>query len=251
VNLEVIISDVTFRDGLYLLRGRFYKPVGDSKFSAVAICHGYPGDTKNMDLAEELALNGVAVLVFYYEGAWGSEGVYRFSNLLSSTQAALSYLKSLEFVDSGRIGLISHSMGAIPLTNVMSKDESVKTGILMSPASDISKWLSKEVIDNIFVIFLEMAKGKLSLGSIDEYKQDMIEVARKYNPIDKISTIKDPLLFIVGSADNITHPDDVKAFYEKASPPKKLAMIDGADHGFSEHRIILIEKILEWLNENL
>lgn len=249
--MEVIISDVTFRNGLYLLRGRFYKPVSSPKFSAVAICHGYPGDTKNMDLAEELALNGVAVLVFYYEGAWGSEGKYRFSHLLSSTQAAISYLKSLDFIDSERIGLISHSMGAIPLTNVMINDESVKSGVLMSPASDISKWLSKEAIDNVFNIYLEMAKGKLSLGNIDEYKRDMIKVARNYNPIDKISSIKSPLLFVVGSVDNITHPDDVKALYEKASSPKKLVMIDGADHGFSEHRIILIEKILEWLNDNL
>ena len=49
-------------------------------------------------------------------------------------------------------------------------------------------------------------------------------------------------MITVGSADNMTHPDDCKALYEKATPPKKWALIDGADHEFNEHRLILQEK---------
>jgi uncharacterized protein len=251
VKLAIIVENIKFKSGEHNLMGRTYRPKRDGKYPAVAICHGYPGDTKNMDLAEHLALNNIAVLVFYYQGAWGSEGTYRFSNLVSSTEDAVKYIKSLSFVDTERVGLVSHSMGAVPLSNVMSKDKSIKAGVLMSPASDISKWLSKEVIDNIFTVFLGMAKGKLAYGDESEYKKSMIDAAEKLNPMDKVADIEAPILVIVGSADNVTHPDDCKALYEKATPPKSWSLVDGADHGFSEHRLPLQDKVLEYLEEKL
>ena len=249
--MVIRVEDITFKSGKHSLKGRTYKPAKEGKYPAVAICHGYPGDTKNMDLAEELALNDIAVLVFYYQGAWGSEGTYRFSKFVPSTEDAVKYLKSLNFVDPERVGLISHSMGAIPLTNVMSQDKSIKTGVLMSPASDISKWLAPGVFDNVFKIFLTMTKGKLAIGKEEEYKADTMKAAETLNPMDKVDKIEAPILITVGSADTVTVPEDCKALYEKATPPKKWALIDGADHSFTEHRLILQEKVLEWLKENL
>jgi cephalosporin-C deacetylase-like acetyl esterase len=251
VKLAIIVEDITFKSKGNNLLGRTYRPAEDGKYPAVAICHGYPGDTKNMDLAERLALEDIAVLVFFYQGAWGSEGTYRFTNLVTSTEDAVKHLKSLSYVDEKRVGLVSHSMGAVPLSNVMSKDKSIKAGVLMSPASNISKWLAEEVVDNIFKRFVEMAKGKLAYGCKDEYKTDMMNAAKELNPMDKVAEIKAPILVTVGSADNVTVPDDCKALYEKATPPKSWSLIDGADHGFSEHRYPLQEKILEWLKENL
>ena len=53
----VKLQNIEFPSGDITLLGRLYKPEGRTKRPAVAICHGFPGDTKNMDLAEELALN--------------------------------------------------------------------------------------------------------------------------------------------------------------------------------------------------
>jgi uncharacterized protein len=251
VKLAIIVEDITFKSNNLSLKGRIYRPAKEGKHPAVAICHGYPGDTKHMDLAEELALNGIVTLVFYYQGAWGSEGTYRFSNLTPSTVDAVSYLKSLSYVDSERVGLISHSMGAIPLTNVMSRDKTIKTGVLMSPASDISKWLTKEVLDNIFPMFLGIAEGKLAYGIEEEYKKDMSKAACDLNPMDKVASIEAPIMITVASADKLAPPEDSKALYEKATSPKKWVIIDGADHDYTEHRTVLQKIVLEWLREKL
>ena len=249
--MAIIVENITFKSNNLSLKGRIYRPVKEEKKPAVAICHGYPGNTKNMDLAEELAFNGIVALVFYYQGAWGSEGIYRFSNLIPSTVDAVSYLKSLSYVDPTRVGLVSHSMGAIPLTNVMSRDKTIKTGVLISPASDISKWLTKEVLDNIFPIFLGIAEGKLAYGDGKEYKKDMSKVASDLNPMDIVASIEAPIMIIAASADNLAPPEDSKALYEKATSIKKWVLIDGADHDFNDHRVVLQKKVLEWLRENL
>ncbi len=81
---HINVKNVMIPHGDYKLKGRVYKSTGNDPSPSAIICHGYPGDTKNMDLAEELAFNGYNVLVFYYMGAWGSDGEYSFKNLTPS-----------------------------------------------------------------------------------------------------------------------------------------------------------------------
>ena len=247
----ITIENVHIMHGEYKLKGRVYRASGDDPKPSTIICHGYPGDTKNMDLAEELAFNGYNVLIFYYMGAWGSEGTYRFKNVTPSTKSALDWFIEQTYVDPSRIALISHSMGAIPLTNLMSVDTRVKTGVLMAPASDLRPMATPETTDNVFNVFNQMAKGKLATGKDEEYKADMVDAVGELNPMDKVASIKAPLLVIVGSKDAITVPEVCKALFEKATSDKEWVLTDGADHSYTEHRLPLLKSILDWLDRKL
>ncbi len=247
----ISIENVHIMHGEYKLKGRVYRASGDDPKPSAIICHGYPGDTKNMDLAEELALNGYNVLIFYYMGAWGSEGTYRFKNLTPSAKSALDWFIAQPYVDPSRVALISHSMGAVPLTNLMSVDPSVKTGVLMSPASDLSPMGTPEMVDNVFTVFRQMAEGKLATGKDEEYKADMVNASRELNPMDKVDSIKAPLMVIVGSKDTITIPEVCEALYEKATSEKEWILTDGADHSYTEHRLPLQKSVLDWLRRKL
>jgi esterase/lipase len=228
-----------------------YRPSEESVYPAVAICHGFPGDTKNMDLAEELALNGVAVLVFYYMGAWGSGGEFRLTNLAPSTVAAVKYLRGLSFVDPDRVGLISFSMGAVPLTKCMSVDRSLRTGILMSPASDLKPWSQEQYLDNIVPVFLKSAEGKLAGWTEEKLRQDIRVAASELNPIETVTEINAPLMVVLGTNDTLTTPPEIRGLYEAANEPKRLVEIEGADHEFTEHRIPLQNAVIEWVTSHL
>jgi len=247
----ITVKNVEIPHGELKLKGRIYRSDVEGKSPSAIICHGFPGDTKNMDLAEELAINGYNVLVFFYAGAWGSEGTYRFKYLTASTVSALEWMLEKPYVDPSRVALICHSMGALPLTNLMSVDDRVKTGVLMAPASDTDPWLGKDVVDTIFTVFRTMSEGKLVTGDDSEYKQDMMEAAKNLNPMDRVADIKAPIMVIVGSSDDVTKPDTCKALYEKATEPKKWVLLDGADHSFTEHRYPLHREVLGWLKKEL
>jgi len=234
-----------------LLRGRVYHPLKEGRFPAVALCHGYPGDNKNMDLAEELALSGIVVLIFYYRGAWGSEGEYSFAALAPSARDALKLLRGLPYVDVRRVGLVSHSMGAIPLTWIMSHDRAVKTGVLMAPVSDLKAWSTGPALDVMAPYFLKMAGGKLTGWNEERLRGDFEKAAAELNPIDGIRNVRAPLLVVVGSEDTLTVPQSCRLLYEAANEPKKWAIIKDADHSFTEHRGPLIKTVIEWLNVNL
>ncbi len=245
--MSIVVENIAFQSDGFTLLGRIYRPAPDGKYPAVAICHGYPGDIKNMDLAEELALNGYAALIFYYQGAWGSKGAYRFAKLESSTRDAVAYLRSLPFVDANRIGLVSHSMGVLPLTRRLILDPTIKAGILMAPVSDISLWTSGDVMETVIPHFIESGKGKLDGMTAEQLRVDLEEATASGNPIDLVNGVKAPLMVVVGSNDDVTPPNLCKALYEGAREPKRWMLIEGADHGFSEHRLPLIRAVLDWL----
>jgi len=248
---SIVVEDVSVPcEGVRLL-GRLYRPNDEAVYPAVAVCHGYPGDTKNMDLAEELALNGVAVLVFYYMGAWGSGGEFRLTNLVPSTAAAVKYLRGLDFVDPDRVGLISLSMGTVPLTKCMSVDPSIKTGVLMSPASDLKPWSQEQYLDSIVLVFLKIAEGKLVGLTKEKLHQDIKVVASELNPIETVTKIHAPLMVILGTNDTVAMPPDTRRLYEAANEPKKLVEIEGADHEFNEHRIPLQKAVIDWISTHL
>ncbi len=249
--MSIVVENISFlSDGVPLI-GRLYRPATEGKHPAVAICHGYPGDTKNMDLAEELALNGIVTLVFYYQGAWGSKGTYRFAKLEPSTRDAIAYLRRLPCVEVSRVGLVSHSMGALPLVKSLSLDPTLKAAALMSPVTDIGLWTTGDAIETVIPHFIESGKGKLEGLTTEQLRVDLRELTESGNPINLIREIKAPILVVVGSDDDVTPPDLCKAFYDKVHEPRRWVLIDRADHGFSEHRIPLIRAVLDWLKATL
>lgn len=232
--MSILVENVSFESERYKLLGRIYKPNKPGRFPAIAICHGYPGDNKNMDLAEELALNGITTLIFYYRGAWGSEGTYSFKGFEPSTRDAIEYLISLPFVDPRRVGLIGYSMGAIPLAARLRSDPSLKTGIFISPAVDISAFASKDKLDTVIPVFIEMAEGKLNGLNAEMLKADLSWALDNQNPIEMIRDTRVPVMVVVGSSDQLTPPELCRTLYEAANEPKKWVLIEGADHAYAD-----------------
>lgn len=249
--LNIVVENIELESQGHKLLGRVYRPNAPGRFPAVVLCHGYPGDNKNMDLAEEVALNGFVVLIFYYPGAWGSGGTFSLRGLDTSSRDAIEYLISQPFVDSDRVGVIGYSMGAVPVAKRLSVDSRLRTGIFISPAADLSFAAREEAFEASVSIFLRMGKDKLRGLSADVLKSELPWIIENLNPVETIRDAKAPIMVIVGSEDTVVPPESCKALFEAANEPRKWILIDGADHGYSEHRIPLINSVLQWLKDNL
>ena len=58
------------------LGGIMYKANGPGPHPTVILLHGFPGNEKNLDVAQSLRRAGFNVIFYHYRGAWGSEGKY-------------------------------------------------------------------------------------------------------------------------------------------------------------------------------
>ena len=94
--------------------GHVYLANGPGPHPTVLLLHGFPGNEKNLDLAQEIRRAGWNVAFFHYRGAWGSEGNFSFSSGIKDVAAMLAYLRANSDrlrIDPARLSLIGHSMG--------------------------------------------------------------------------------------------------------------------------------------------
>ena len=99
-----------------LINGLIYQPPGAGLHPTIVICHGLPGNEKNLDLAQALRRAGWNAVTFNYRGSWGSPGNFRFAQNLEDAPAVLAYLRDPANatklgIDTQRIVIAGHSMG--------------------------------------------------------------------------------------------------------------------------------------------
>ena len=59
----------------------------------VILLHGFPGNEKNLDLAQAMRRDGWDVVYFDYRGSWGSPGDFSFTHSMEDTEAAIAYVR--------------------------------------------------------------------------------------------------------------------------------------------------------------
>jgi pimeloyl-ACP methyl ester carboxylesterase len=98
------------------LNALMYIAAGAAPHPVVVLLHGFPGNEKNLDLAQAMRRAGWDVLYFNYRGSWGSPGDFSFIHSTEDVASALAYLRdsanAAKFrADPKRMVLIGHSMG--------------------------------------------------------------------------------------------------------------------------------------------
>src|ERR1700748_3985864 len=76
-------EELIIPSGGSLLQGFMYKPNGKQKHPTLLLLHGYPGNEKNLDLAQVVRSHVWNVIYFDYRGSWGSQGPFSFKNCVA------------------------------------------------------------------------------------------------------------------------------------------------------------------------
>ncbi|MEQ8515976.1 MAG: alpha/beta fold hydrolase, partial [Chromatocurvus sp.] len=117
-----------------------YLASGEGPHPTVVLLHGFPGNERNLDIAQALRRFGFNVLYFQYRGAWGAEGEYRITQLADDTLAVLDYLRDSENArtlraDRSALSLLGHSLGGYTALAAGSQDQSLRCVMSLSPVN--------------------------------------------------------------------------------------------------------------------
>jgi acetyl esterase/lipase len=120
-----------------IINGLVYSPPGAGPHPTIVICHGLPGNEKNLDLAQALRRAGWNAVTFNYRGSWGSPGNFRFAQTLEDAVAVLAYLRDPANatrlgIDTRRIAMAGHSMGGWVTALTAANDHALRA---------IARWL--------------------------------------------------------------------------------------------------------------
>jgi pimeloyl-ACP methyl ester carboxylesterase len=128
-------AELFIPSGNSLIAGFIYKPNGAQKHPTLLLLHGYPGNERNLDLAQEVRAHGWNVIYFDYRGSWGSGGKFSFKNCVEDVVNVVSfcnkYADSLR-IDTSNIVLFGHSMGGWVCLKALAQLPSVTKGFALS-----------------------------------------------------------------------------------------------------------------------
>jgi dipeptidyl aminopeptidase/acylaminoacyl peptidase len=243
------------------LNGIIYLAQGKGPHPTVLLLHGLPGNERNLDLAQILRRAGWNVVFFHYRGAWGSEGLFSFTNCVEDVGNVLRILRRPEMqkklrMDGERIVLIGHSMGGATAILAAANDPQIKMVISIAGANVYTSVKQAMKNEGMAQQFESYVKSLLPLnvdpkGFASGIPEEEIE---DINPEKYLATLSNKsLLFIAGSRDMVVPAKTqieplVKALKEQNTKDLAYKIIE-SDHSFSDRRIALARTILSWLNE--
>jgi pimeloyl-ACP methyl ester carboxylesterase len=236
------------------INGLVYQPTGAGPHPTLIICHGLPGNEKNLDLAQAVRRSGWNAVTFNYRGSWGSPGNFSFSQNLEDADAVLAFLRdpaqaaSLG-IDTQHIAIAGHSMGGWVVAHTAAHDHSLIGAILIS-AGDMGRAgeqpraaVVKDMADD-----MESLAGVTAESMADQVMKNA-KAFRMTNAAPGLVSV--PLLAL--TADDGLAPDTdalVKAIRERGG--KKVTDRHVAtDHSWSDHRIALEAMVITWLQGSL
>lgn len=235
-----------------LINGVLYSPPGAGPHPTIVLCHGLPGNEKNLDLAQALRRAGWNAVTFNYRGSWGSPGVFRFSQNLEDADAVLAYLRDPANavklgIDTKRIVLAGHSMGGWVTVLTAAHDHAL-SGVILISAADMGQMggaphnkLVAEMADN-----MEALNGVTAESMADEVARNAASFAFS----NAVGGLKSVRMLILTANDGLAPQADALAKAIEAVGGHNITVIHAAtDHGWSDHRIFLESTIIQWLSK--
>lgn len=233
------------------INGVAYLPAGAGPHPAVILCHGLPGNEKNLDLAQALRRAGWTVITFNYRGPWGSPGNFRFAQNLEDADAVLAYARDPANaaklrIDPARIALAGHSMGGWVTALTAAHDKGLIGAVMISagnigllgdlPRPDAIKRMADNGVEAL-------------AGTNPEAMADEIIANRDAFDFSKAAPrLADTRLLVLTSDDGLAYMSDALAAGIRAEHGTRLTTLHVAtDHGWSDKRIRLESEIIKWL----
>jgi len=253
------ISEITVVSEGSRMPGLIYTANGPGPHPTVLLLHGFPGNEKNLDLAQALRRAGFNVVFFHYRGAWGAEGIYRISRLPDDVAAVLAYLRDEDNarrlrVDPSRLSLLGHSLGGWTSLAAGSRDQDLACVGAIAPA-DAGLWAAGirvgEQNSERLLAYADSLFMLAGFGS-EAMKDDLLDADADalamtgFGPGLKGKSV----LLITGDSDPVTPADSMtlpaSEAYASAGGMKLRTLIISGDHSFSWSRIELTRLVLDW-----
>ena len=232
---------------------------GKGPHPTVVLLHGFPGNEKNLDLAQAFRRAGWNVLFFHYRGAWGSEGVFSFGNAIEDVASALSFLRDPANealrVDTDHIALVGHSMGGFLALHGGARDENVKCVVGLAAANFGDRAALANSSPEALEGFKAYSDQLIMLNGFDGETAvaELAAAGDGFNNLLLAPKLAGKNVFLIAgerddAVDISVHEAHMKTFLDAEGISMTEWRLD-ADHSFSWHRIALSHAITKWLDE--
>ncbi len=260
-----MIPDVNWRklkianqDGLYLsamiCESDRHAKTGCSKndiMPLIVVCHGFTGSKEGsgraVAMAEELSRLGYSALLFDFAGCGESEGKWEDITLSGQTGDLGSVVNWCRGENFNQIVLTGRSFGGTTALSYAAQDKEIRAVCTWAAVARPGKLFEKRSGETVTNGPDELVAIRGEEG-VRYLKPNFFHDLRRYDLLQSAAALTPrSFLIIHGSVDESVPVEEAKILYNHAFEPKKLVIIEGADHRFSDHLKPVWNTFFQWL----
>ncbi len=243
------------------LNALFYEAAGAGPHGTVLLLHGFPGNEKNLDLAQAIRREGWNVLYFDYRGSWGSPGTFSFQHSIEDTQSALTYLRDPANAkrlrtDPARIVLLGHSMGGMIALYTAAHDDKVFAVGVISPADMAGRAqlpagapaeAKKQLLDGLSKGLAAEGMAPLAGCTPDGLAAELVAHPEWAFASDGAGLKTTPMLIVTSDDGLAASAEKLAADVSSEGNDRLLTAHLATDHAYSDKRIELESEVIRGL----
>lgn len=243
------------------MNGLVYLAAGPGPHPVVIFLHGYPGNEKNLDLAQAARRAGYQAIYIDYRGAWGSGGTFSFTHGLEDVASVLDWVRAPANaakyqMDISRIALVGHSYGGwLALMSAGREPGGVCVAALdaWNLGGRAGRFAGHpDERTEMFDYFRITAgsNGEPIRANAEDLLTEMTANASQWNYLAQANVLKDHALLSATVTRDGNREDHaaLEAAINAAGGQQLRSLLYEDDHPFSSHRIALAETLVQWLN---
>ncbi|MEH0628486.1 alpha/beta hydrolase family protein [Streptomyces stelliscabiei] len=234
------------------------EPTGTRRPTAVFV-HGFTSNRLELPnfvaMSRLLEAHGIASVRFDLSGHGESDGDFfdvTITGEIAETRAILQTVRSFDFVDPSRIGLVGMSMGGVVAGIVAAEEPGISALCLWSPAA-----VAPFEIGSGYFKGRRLAPELEEKGYIDadghRMSPALIDDIARLDVYGRSSGFAGPVHILHGDKDDIAPHEYVRRYLDYYDGNAHLEIVEGADHawGTVPHRTALHQSTLRFLRRHL
>lgn len=251
------MEELAIPSGTTRMNGLIYLAQGAGPHPVVVFLHGYPGNERNLDLAQAVRRAGWHALYFDYRGSWGSGGTFGFQNALDDVEAALAWLRAPETrtrfrVDADRIALVGHSVGAW-LAMMRAADDPATRCVAPLDAANMGatgKRVRAEPGRDFGAYFRQTTHPESGpiRARADDLLRELVRNSDRWDYLDLAPALRSKSILLIASTPEAEAARQTltRRLADAGNTHVRSLHYDD-DHPFSAHRLALADELVAWL----